>query len=167
MTQQWYLLGGVAAFIIFTLFGGRFVYQKLQMFSTPTPIVQKEAAQRSEPSVTQDPEEEQSVGGEEEAEIPPVVTYTDSGYVPDPLIIKKGMTVTFQNQAANPMWTASDQHPSHRLYPTSGGCLGSTFDSCAGTPPGESWTFAFDKTGSWNYHNHLYPINGGTIVVQE
>ncbi|OHA38709.1 MAG: hypothetical protein A3G03_02780 [Candidatus Taylorbacteria bacterium RIFCSPLOWO2_12_FULL_44_15c] len=64
------------------------------------------------------------------------------------------------------MWTASAVHPTHRAYPTSGGCLGSTFDACAGVQSGNSWSFKFDISGTWKYHNHLNPGDTGTIVVE-
>ena len=64
------------------------------------------------------------------------------------------------------MWTASAVHPTHRAYPTTGGCLGSTFDACKGVQPGASWSFRFDIAGTWKYHNHLNPNNTGAIVVE-
>ena len=64
------------------------------------------------------------------------------------------------------MWPASAFHPTHKAYPTTGGCLGSTFDACKGVLPGESWSFKFDIAGSWKYHDHLKPIVFGTIVVE-
>lgn len=95
-----------------------------------------------------------------------VVTYTDSGFSPNTLTIKKGETVTFKNQSSNSMWTASAVHPSHRGYPTTGGCIGSTFDACKGIQPGNSWSFRFDISGTWKYHNHLSSGDIGTIVVE-
>ncbi len=94
------------------------------------------------------------------------ITYTDSGYSPSNLSVKKGETVTFKNQSSQSMWTAAAVHPSHRAYPTTGGCLGSTFDACTGIRPDDSWSFKFDISGSWKYHNHLNPGDTGTIVVE-
>lgn len=94
-----------------------------------------------------------------------MVTYTDSGYSLATLQVKKGETVTFKNQSSQSMWTASAAHPTHRVYPTTGGCLGSTFDSCKGFQPGDSWSFKFDIAGTWKYHNHLDPSDNGTIYV--
>ncbi|OHA25032.1 MAG: hypothetical protein A3D52_00625 [Candidatus Taylorbacteria bacterium RIFCSPHIGHO2_02_FULL_44_36] len=93
-------------------------------------------------------------------------TNTNSGYSPSILTVKKGETVTFKNQSSQSMWTASAVHPTHRAYPTSGGCLGSTFDACAGVQSGNSWSFKFDISGTWKYHNHLNPGDTGTIVVE-
>ncbi len=95
-----------------------------------------------------------------------VVIYTNTGYSPATLTIKKGETVTFKNQSSNSMWTASGVHPTHRTYPTTGGCIGSTFDACKGVQPGNSWPFKFDIAGTWSYHNHLNPSDLGTIIVQ-
>lgn len=94
------------------------------------------------------------------------MTYTDSGFSPSTLTIKKGDTATFTNTASDAMHVASNPHPVHNVYPTNGGCVGSTFDSCGNISPGRSWSFKFDIVGMWGYHNHLNPSEGGTIVVQ-
>lgn len=95
-----------------------------------------------------------------------VVTYTDTGYSPNVLRVKVGETVTFKNSSSQSMWTASAVHPTHRGYPTTGGCIGSTFDACQGIQPGGSWPFKFDIAGTWKYHNHLSPGDVGTIIVE-
>lgn len=95
-----------------------------------------------------------------------LVTYTNSGYLPATLKVKKGETVIFKNQSSQSMWTASAMHPTHREYPTTGGCFGSTFDACAGIQPGASWKFKFDIVGAWKYHNHLNPTDFGMIVAE-
>jgi plastocyanin len=95
-----------------------------------------------------------------------VVTYTDTGYAPATLQIKKGETVVFKNQSSQSMWTASAFHPTHMVYPTTSGCLGSTFDACKGVQSNENWSFKFNISGTWKYHNHLSPGDIGTIIVQ-
>jgi plastocyanin len=94
------------------------------------------------------------------------VTYTDAGYSPSVLVVKVGTTVTFKNLSLLSMWPASGSHPTHGDYPTTGGCLGSTFDACKGIQPGDSWSFQFDRSGTWKYHDHLEPSHFGTIVVE-
>lgn len=94
------------------------------------------------------------------------VLYADSGYSPSTLRVKVGTAVSFKNNSSQAMWTASADHPTHRLYPVTGGCIGSLFDACAGIKPGDSWVFKFDIAGTWKYHNHLSPSNTGTIVVE-
>ncbi len=96
-----------------------------------------------------------------------VITYTDTGYSPSILNIKSGATVIFKNNSSKAMWTASGAHPTHLLYPTTGGCIGSTFDTCKGIQPGDSWSFTFDIPGAWKYHNHVNPFDTGTVIVTE
>jgi len=101
-----------------------------------------------------------------------VVTYTDAGYAPATLKVKRGEAVTFKNQSSQSLWTASGVHPSHRVY--SGTSLdehcpdtaNTAFDACQGVLPGQSWSFTFNKVGTWGYHNHLSPGDRGVIVVE-
>lgn len=94
------------------------------------------------------------------------IIYTDTGYSPSTLTIKKGETIIFKNISSKSMWPASAFHPSHNEYPTTGGCLGSTFDACKGVQPAASWSFKFDISGTWKYHDHLSPKKFGVIVVE-
>lgn len=101
-----------------------------------------------------------------------IVTYTDGGYSPIALKIKEGETVIFENRSSRSMWPASAFHPTHRVY--SGTAInehcpdisGAAFDACKGFLPGESWSFRFNKAGTWEYHDHLNPGAVGTIVVK-
>ncbi|MBI3631121.1 MAG: hypothetical protein HY221_02180 [Candidatus Sungbacteria bacterium] len=94
------------------------------------------------------------------------VTYTDAGFSPATIAITHGAKVVFKNAASDSMRVSSNPHPIHTGYPTTGGCIGSTFDSCRVIWPGESWPFTFDKVGTWGYHNHLNPSEEGTVVVR-
>ena len=96
-----------------------------------------------------------------------IITYTDAGFVPNSVTIKKGETVTYKNDSKLAMWPASAKHPTHGNYPTTGGCLGSTFDACKGVQPGESWSFQFDFVGTWPFHDHLTPKFFGKVIVEE
>lgn len=100
------------------------------------------------------------------------VTLTNEGFSPKTVTIKKGQTVTWLNQASMDMWVASSVHPVHSAY--SGTTLqqhcpdaqNSSFDACQGFSKGSTYSFTFDKVGSWNYHNHLDPNQTGTVVVE-
>ncbi|HXK35365.1 MAG TPA: hypothetical protein VJ103_02595 [Candidatus Paceibacterota bacterium] len=95
------------------------------------------------------------------------INYTLGGFLPSTLTVTKGTTVTFFNShTENSVWPASAFHPTHIAYPTTGGCIGSTFDACAEISPGGSWQFTFDIPGTFKYHNHLSPPETGTIVVE-
>lgn len=98
------------------------------------------------------------------------VAYTDAGYSPSSVTIKKGQAVRFvNNSTSQDVWPASAVHPTHSVYPEKSAldCLGSSFDACKGLKPGESWEFTFNSVGEWRYHDHLHPSKTGTVVVTE
>ncbi|MDI6734537.1 MAG: hypothetical protein QMD50_03590 [Patescibacteria group bacterium] len=101
--------------------------------------------------------------GEETLEI----IYTDAGFAPQTLTTKQGRVVTFKNLSSSKLWPASANHPTHEVYPTTGGCLGSTFDSCRSLASNDTWSFRFDIPGTWGYHDHLNPTKTGTIIVEK
>lgn len=102
----------------------------------------------------------------EEGETPTEIIYTSAGYAPKELEITKGTVVVFKNLSSVHMWPASAVHPTHDVYPTIGGCLGSTFDACAGIRANNTWSFRFEIPGTWHYHDHITPSNTATIVVR-
>jgi plastocyanin len=85
--------------------------------------------------------------------------YTDQGYEPNHLVVKKGDTVNFVNQTDGFFWPASNLHPSHLIY--------SEFDPKQPIAVGETWSFTFDQVGEWQFHDHLAPYFTGTITVEE
>ena len=100
------------------------------------------------------------------------VAYTDGGYAPGSLTIKKGDTVVFKNQSSAKMWVASAMHPTHIVY---GGTSlqahcpdneNNAFDQCQSNSSGESWEFTFNKSGEWGYHNHSSAQHFGKIIVR-
>jgi len=103
----------------------------------------------------------------DEAAVPKnTVIFNGDAFVPNILKIKVGETVTFRNESALQTWPASAMHPTHKAYPTTGGCISSTFDACRELARDESWSFKFDVAGSWKYHDHLNPKIFGTIVAE-
>ncbi|MEM3030669.1 MAG: plastocyanin/azurin family copper-binding protein [Candidatus Micrarchaeia archaeon] len=94
------------------------------------------------------------------------VEITSSGFSPSLLTINAGDTVVFINRDSAPHWPASAVHPTHAAYPEPGGCIGSRFDACKPLGQGESFSFTFNRKGSWAYHDHLNLGATGTVVVQ-
>ncbi|GEM_PF-4082325 len=100
------------------------------------------------------------------------IVYADSGFSPARLTVKAGTTVTFKNKSSSPSWPASNIHPTHELYDGTSlvehcrNGTSNTFDACREIAPGSSWSFKFDKVGSWKYHDHLNPGQKGAVVVQ-
>lgn len=94
------------------------------------------------------------------------VKITDEGFFPRELMVKQGDAVIWTNGGSRPHWPASAMHPTHAAYPTTGGCIGSTFDACRGLETGAKFEFKFDQVGTWRYHDHLNSSLTGAIVVE-
>jgi plastocyanin len=97
------------------------------------------------------------------------ILLTSSGFSPKTVTIKKGGTVTWSNESSGDMWVASAQHPTHTVYDGTSlqehcGSGAGAFDQCNN---GESYSFIFNKVGTWNYHNHNNSSQTGTVVVVE
>lgn len=86
------------------------------------------------------------------------VTYTDDGFSPETTTVEAGTTVTWVNESDGQMWVASSVHPTHNELPE--------FDQRNGVETGGEFSFQFDETGEWGYHNHLNPSDKGTVVVE-
>jgi len=87
-----------------------------------------------------------------------VITYTDSGFVPTTVTINIGDSVVFKNESSRTFRPASDPHPVHTDL--------SGFDSDTAVAVGQSYTFTFNKSGSWGFHDHLDSGKKGTVVVR-
>lgn len=126
------------------------------------------------PSETGVSEQEEMGGGTvvQAPSKPQIIRYTDSGYTPASLTVEKGAEVTFRNESSRETWPASAMHPTHRVYPGSDinkcgtPAAAGIFDACRGLKPGESWSFRFDLSGTWNYHDHLNPRHFASITVE-
>lgn len=100
------------------------------------------------------------------------VTYTDAGFSPASVTVKKGQSVTFINKSSNDMWIASNPHPLHNGYDgtteqqhCAPGYTGAApLDECS---PAATFTFTFDKVGTWGYHNHEGAQDHGTVIVTQ
>ena len=85
------------------------------------------------------------------------VTITASGFSPPTITISVGESVMWVNNDIKNHWPASDIHTKHTDY--------SGFDSL-GISSGSSWSFKFNATGTWNYHDHNLPARKGIVIVQ-
>ena len=85
------------------------------------------------------------------------ISYTDSCYDPETTTINKGDTVVFTNNSSSKMWPASDNHPSHTKYPE--------FDAKRSIANGETYSFTFEKSGTWGMHDHIKDSCEGSITV--
>ncbi len=101
------------------------------------------------------------------APVPPVTTPTALGpqvsiagnaFVPATLKVKAGSTVTWTNQDDYPHWPAANPYPTHSDLP--GLNAGKKLNK------GDSYSYTFDKTGTYHYHDDLSPIVNGTVIVE-
>jgi len=86
------------------------------------------------------------------------ISMTDTGFVPATVTITAGTTVKFLNNGQAAHWPASFVHPVHTVLPA--------FDSKVGVATGADYSFTFNQTGAWNFHDHLNPTFLGTITVE-
>ena len=96
---------------------------------------------------------------EELQSAPLTVVYTNEGYFPKEIKIKKGETIKFINMSDRRVWTASDEHPAHTIYPE--------FDQKTAAGRGNEYTFKFEKIGTWGFHNHANASHIGKVIVTE
>ena len=157
------IIYGLIYFFVLSKKGG-YAPSPSQTYSPTTQNISQPASSTASQSstVTQPPANVQTPANVQDN----IVNYTDSGFSPSTLTVKKGDTVIFKNTATDDVLVGSNPHPIHSGYPTKGGCISSTFDSCGNISPGKTWSFKFDVIGTWRYHNHLNASEGGTIVVQ-
>ena len=93
-----------------------------------------------------------------------LISYTDRGFEPAELSVKKGETVRFTNNSSESLWVAAR---GDTLYPPEAdGCGSSALDSCASLSPGAFWEFTFARVGVWNYQNSLDAEKYGIVRVQ-
>lgn len=92
------------------------------------------------------------------------IVYDKNGFSPNMVEITKGTTIKFVNKWTDmPMWVASDPHPQHASYPE----MDTSAEFQSEVPPGnESYSFTFEKAGTWGYHNHSAPEHIATVVVK-
>lgn len=94
--------------------------------------------------------------GGQEARI--VVTYTDTGFAPSPLVVVKGETVVFVNESSKQMQVASAMYPTHQILPS--------FVQKSSVGKGGVYEYTFSSVGTWKYQNDAFQSDIGSVVVQ-
>ncbi|HET7713805.1 MAG TPA: hypothetical protein VFK94_06165 [Patescibacteria group bacterium] len=87
------------------------------------------------------------------------IDIVEDGFLPKSITIPQGSKVTFTNKTASPAWPASDPHPTHDYQPG--------FDPKQALSPGTKWSFIFNETGKWRFHDHIALYRQGEIIVQD
>lgn len=81
------------------------------------------------------------------------------GFMPAVIKVRKGQTVTWTNNDTKLHRVSSDPHPLHN------GLFG--FDSVEPLGKNETYSFIFEKTGKFTYHDHLNPLKFKGMVIVE
>ncbi len=89
------------------------------------------------------------------------VTYTDSGFTPSSVTLKKGGTLTWKNDASDQVQIGVNPHPVH-----TGNRAITNGEFTLDLNPGDTKTITINDTGTFGYHDHLDPTISGTIIVQ-
>ncbi len=93
-----------------------------------------------------------------------LVRYDGTSFQPQEITVRIGTTVLFLNESSQqrPMYVASDDHPTHERYPG--------FDTAVVNQKlpalSESFSYVFDRAGTWGYHDHNFPSARGIIIVK-
>lgn len=96
-----------------------------------------------------------------------LVSYTDGGFEPNVVTIKKGDTIRFTNNSREDLWVAATG-ASGAVYPagTGGECGQSAFDGCRSISRGEFWEFTFNVAGTWSYQDNRDTKMTGVVQVE-
>ena len=87
------------------------------------------------------------------------VAITSQGFVPQTILIQKGSSVIWTNKDIRPHQIASDPHPTHSLLTSLG--------QGKAISPKSTFTFTFNQTGTFTYHDELNPLGAkGEVIVK-
>mgnify|MGYP000128981068 CR=1 FL=1 len=86
------------------------------------------------------------------------VSITKDGFTPATIQVKKGTAVTWTNTDGATHQVITDPHPAHtNLKSLDSDPLGQ----------GDSFTFTFEKAGTYGYHDEMSPLKiKGTVIVK-
>lgn len=84
------------------------------------------------------------------------ITFTNDGFEPRDINVKKGTIVTITNNASRNVQFSSNDHPAHRE---------NTEMNLKSLSPGESDSYTATETGTWGFHDHLDESKTGTVTV--
>lgn len=147
---------GIVVAVIVVLAGFFLVYNK----SSYSPPIQSQnssqGTQTPTTPVTQQPGSPAQPGQEEST-----VTYTGAGFSPSTLTIKVGTKIVWVNKSSDQVKVGVNPHPIH-----TGDRVITNGEFTLDLAAGESKTVTVNKTGNFDYHNHLNPSQTGTIIVQ-
>lgn len=138
------------------------IYFYIATSGTPVAAVPKKMLPSDWPAPT--PEEKAQLATSKGAQV--LVSYTERGFEPVKVTIKKGDTIRFANNSSGDLWVSAGGSVGS-VYPGTGKeCGQSAFDSCRILRPLHFWEFTFDIAGTWGYKNVSDTAMMGVVIVQ-
>lgn len=122
---------------------------------------QREAPQTTTDTTSRSEAAEQTTTTDDAAPTPSermLITYTDNGFEPGAITVKKGTVITVKNESSKDVQFSSADHPTHRE---------NTEMNLRTLSPGESDSYTASEPGTWGYHDHLDESMTGTVTVTE
>lgn len=95
-----------------------------------------------------------------------LISYTDNGFEPKNVTLRRGESIRFTNNSSRELWVAAVGSSEHPPYPGMSDCGGSSFDTCKVLKPREFWEFTFEESGTWKFQNNLDKGQTGTVLVE-
>lgn len=86
------------------------------------------------------------------------ITFSDDGFTPSTLTVKKGAKVTVQNNSSKSVQFSSANHPTHTENPEM---------NLRTLAPGESASYTASTVGTHGYHDHIDESKTGKVIVTE
>lgn len=86
------------------------------------------------------------------------ITFTDQGFTPREITVKKGTKITVVNSSNTDVQFSSDEHPTHRDNPEM---------NLKTLAPGESASYTAETVGTHPFHDHIDESKTGTVIVTE
>ena len=87
------------------------------------------------------------------------ISITDHGFVPSEITVDRGTSVVWRNETTDPHQIASNPYPERDDLPS--------LNSDSHLQPSSEYSYTFDKTGTFGYHDYLRPTTSAKITVVE
>lgn len=148
------VIGLVAVVIVVAGFAAVFGLHK----NASAPANQEAASSQAADETDSSEQTEATSSNDQTSSQTATITFTDDGFMPSTLTVKKGTVVTVKNSSSNRVQFSSDDHPTHRLDPEI---------NLEVLEPGESASFTAKTVGTHGFHDHIDDSKVGTLIVTE
>jgi plastocyanin len=87
------------------------------------------------------------------------ISISSNGFFPATVVVSRGQTITWVNYDSSPHWIFADPYPTGSSLPG--------LDSIDALGQNDSYSFKFNSSGKYTYHDQLHPYKlHGTVEVK-